>query len=158
MAPGQQPSDHPTVPGPIGGYRNAPVSDPAAPAAPAALPALPAGGAALVVDFGALTAAVTAAGSAAGHAQDAAVRLQNAAAGAELWGDDPGLGQPFGDAFAGSRQDLLDTVRELPKLLEGLADDLAAARRGFADAEDSATTLAQGFTPGGGTPGGGVRA
>ncbi|MFB7504704.1 hypothetical protein [Streptomyces broussonetiae] len=94
----------------------------------------------LVVDFSALMAAVKAAGAAAGKAQRAAADSQDAMArsGPTPWGDDPGLGQAFGDAFAQPRAGLVNTVQELPALLQQLADNLDASRRLFARAEDSA--------------------
>ncbi|MFI5635618.1 hypothetical protein ACIA8E_41125 [Streptomyces sp. NPDC051664] len=94
----------------------------------------------LVVDFGALAAAVEAARIAAGVAHRAAADVQAAVqrSGAAPWGDDPGLGQAFGGVFAGPRGDLVQTVLELPSVLDGLADSLDVTRRGFVRAEDEA--------------------
>ncbi|MGW2278865.1 hypothetical protein [Streptomyces sp. NPDC001770] len=137
------------VPGPVGGYRNVPVS---APSPDLTLPttpgAAPGGTGLLVVDFAALAAAVEAARTAADAAGRAAADVRAAVerSGAAPWGDDPGLGVGFGDVFAGPRDDLVQTVRELPAVLAGLADSLDAARRGFVRAEDEAEATASGLT------------
>ncbi|MEV6028357.1 hypothetical protein [Streptomyces sp. NPDC052036] len=97
-----------------------------------------------MVDFSALMAAVKAAEAAAGEAQRAAADSQDATArsGPTPWGDDPGLGQAFGDAFAQPRASLVNMVQELPTLFQQLADNLDATRRVFARAEDSAVEAA----------------
>ncbi|WP_327177588.1 hypothetical protein OG599_21410 [Streptomyces sp. NBC_01335] len=150
MSPGPSlPSQPAEVPAPVGGYRNVPVSapipDPTLPTAPGAAP----GGAGLLaVDFEALAAAIEAARAAADAAHRAAADVSDAVrrSGAAPWGDDPGLGVGFGDAFAGPRDDLVRTVQELPAVLAGLADSLDGARRRFVRAEDEAGAVASGLT------------
>lgn len=146
MPPGAVPPTQPAeVPGPAGGYRNAPVSAPTPVLPIPGIPAVPSARGTLVVDLDALTAAVKAAEIAAAGAQSLAHRVEAATqhSGSAPWGDDPGLGQAFGDAFAEPRTALVRTVRELPALLHGVADSLDATRRGFARAEDGALAEAQ---------------
>ncbi|MEU3710907.1 hypothetical protein [Streptomyces catenulae] len=140
MPPEHENAPHPTVPGPVGGYRNAPVAAPAPDLTPPVPPDPPDGAGLLAVDFTALLAAVKAAESAAGEAQRAAALADDATArsGPAPWGDDPGLGEAFGDAFAGPRADLVRTAHQLHLVLVRLADDLAATRGTFARAEDTA--------------------
>lgn len=132
------------VPGPAGGYRNAPVSAPTPELSVPPVPAMPGNTGTLAVDLGALAAAVKAAEIAAARAQRLAddVEATIQPSGPAPWGDDPGLGQAFGDTFTEPRTALVQTVRELPVLLHSLADSLDATRRGFAGAEDAALTSA----------------
>jgi hypothetical protein len=141
---GVSPNQSAEVPGAAGGYRNAPVSAPTQELLIPPVPAIPGNTGTLVVDLGALAAAVKVAEIAAARAQHLADDVEATAqrSGPAPWGDDPGLGQAFGDAFAESRITLVQTVRELPVLLHGLADSLDATRRGFADAEDAALSSA----------------
>ncbi|MGW7674260.1 hypothetical protein ACWGJX_45580 [Streptomyces sp. NPDC054775] len=148
VAPGTGfPSDPAEVPGPAGGYRNAPVSSPSPDLSLPVVPGLPGDAGLLVVDFGALAAAVEAARIAAGVARRAAADVQAAVqrSGGAPWGDDPGLGQAFGGVFAGPRGALAQTVEELPAVLDGLADALDVTRRGFVRAEDEALDAAVGL-------------
>ncbi|WP_399084009.1 hypothetical protein ACGH2B_03725 [Streptomyces sp. BBFR2] len=140
MPPEHGKESQPAVPGPAGGYRNAPVSAPSPDLTPPGPVDPPDGSGLLAVDFTALLAAVEAAGSAAGQAQLAAARADDATArsGPAPWGDDPALGQTFGAAFAAPRDDLIRTLRQLPVVLRNLADDLAATRATFGRAEDTA--------------------
>jgi hypothetical protein len=143
MPPGQENLKQPAVPGPAGGYRNAPVSAPSPSLPLPGLPPVPGGSGTLVVDLSALTAAVQAAEAAVGQAQRAAADAEDATSrsGAAPWGDDPGLGQAFGAVFAGPRTSLAETVRELPSLFEQLADNLEATQRGFAGAQNTAVDM-----------------
>jgi hypothetical protein len=145
MSPGPGlPSQPAEVPGPAGGYRNAPVSAPAPVLSLPTVPGVPGDAGTLRVDFGALAAAVEAARIAAGVAHRAEADVQAAVqrSGSAPWGDDPGLGQAFGDVFAGPRGDLVQTVLELPSVLDDLADSLDMTRRGFVRAEDDALSTA----------------
>ncbi|TSB21585.1 hypothetical protein [Streptomyces benahoarensis] len=140
MPPEHEKAPQSAVPGPAGGYRNAPVSAPAPDLTPPGPVTSPDGSGLLAVDFTALLAAIKAAESAAGEAQRAAAQADDATArsGPAPWGDDPGLGQAFGDAFAGPRADLVRTAHQLHLVLRQLADDLAATRGAFAHAEGTA--------------------
>ncbi len=136
----------PDVPGPTGGYRNAPTGDP--PYNGPALPSLPTLDGSLVVDF----ALVGKAGADAVHAADtmaAAWTALNSAAlfGAAPWGDDPALGQGFDQVFAQPRDDLLKAVQALPDTLRKLAVALGSAHGTLRKGDDTATELAQSFPP-----------
>ncbi|MFI6759093.1 type VII secretion target [Micromonospora sp. NPDC050417] len=136
----------PDVPGPVGGYRNAPVTAPGFDSpvpdglgGPLDLPGH------LVVDTEALDKAAAAAGEAADEAAGAARLVDSAVdrSGPTPWGDDPGLGQSFGSVFAEPRQALIKAMEELPEVLRDMADKLRQTSRTFVDVEDDATERAR---------------
>lgn len=132
----------PVVPGPVGGYRNAPVAAPGFDRSPPRLPGgPPALSGYLRVDTAALDKAVDAADEAADEA-DRAVHCVDSAlsrCGPTPWGDDPGLGQSFGSVFADPRHALAEAVETLPVILRGLANDLRRTSQAFTDVEEEAT-------------------
>ncbi|GAA1986635.1 hypothetical protein [Kitasatospora viridis] len=136
----------PDVPGPTGGYRNAPTADP--PYAGPPLPAVPALDGTLVVDFALVGRAATDAGKAADTMAGAWAALSSAALfGAAPWGDDPALGQGFDQVFAQPRDDLLKAVQALPDTLRKFADALGAAHGTLKNGDKAAEDLARSFPP-----------
>ncbi len=136
------------VPGPVGGYRNAPVT---APGFDSTVPNAPAGPPGLSdfvrVDANKLDKAVNVADEAATEA-DRAARWIDAAlgrSGPEPWGDDPSLGQSFGSVFAEPRQSLVHAIETLPTVLHGLVDQLQQTTKAFATANDHAAETMQSF-------------
>jgi len=125
----------PEIPGPVGGYRNAPVS---APGFPSTVPDIPGGPSALsgvvLVNIDALNRAVSVAADAASESTSDAQRVDSAVSrsGSAPWGDDPALGQSFGSAFAGPREALQQAMDTLPGVLGGLADTLRQTSQSFA--------------------------
>lgn len=141
----------PDVPGPTGGYRNAPTGVP--PYGGPAVPPVPSLDGTLVVDFALVGKAGADAGRAAEGMAAAWTALSSAALfGAAPWGDDPALGQGFDQVFAQPRDDLLKAVQALPDTLRKLADALGATRSTFERADEHATELAWTF-PGPGSGG-----
>jgi uncharacterized protein YukE len=131
------------VPGPAGGYRNAPVSAPSFTSTVPDFPGESSGlSGVLYVDPDALDRAVAVAADAADGAADDAQRLQGALdrSGPAPWGDDPGLGQSFGSAFAGPRDTLRQAMNTLPKVLGDLAGTLQQTRRAFTDVDGQTVT------------------
>ncbi|MDH6710141.1 hypothetical protein P3T27_006890 [Kitasatospora sp. MAA19] len=141
----------PDVPGPTGGYRNAPTGVPPYTGPP--VPPLPTLDGTLVVDFALLGKAGVDAGNAADSMSTAWTALSAAALfGAAPWGDDPALGQGFDQVFAQPRDDLLKAVQALPDTLKHLAEALGGAHSTFRSADEHATELAASFpsaVPGG---------
>ena len=137
------------VPGPVGGYRNAPVT---APGFDSAVPTTPGGPPALsgfvLVDAEKLDKAVNVADEAATEADHAARWMGDALgrSGPEPWGDDPSLGQSFGSVFAEQRQSLVHAVETLPVVLRGLVDQLQQTSMAFVAADGEAAATVQSFT------------
>jgi uncharacterized protein YukE len=131
----------PEVPGPVGGYRNAPVT---APAFTSSVPDLPGGppglSGLLFVDPDALERAAAVAANASSESGSDAQRLDSAVnrSGPAPWGDDPGLGLSFGSVFADPRHALLQAMDTLPGLLGDLADTLRQTSSTFTDADAEA--------------------
>jgi uncharacterized protein YukE len=131
----------PEVPGPVGGYRNAPVT---APGFTSTVPDLPGGpprlSGVLFVDTDELNRAAAVAADAASEAGRNAQRLDSVVSqsGPTAWGDDPGLGQSFGSVFANPRHALLQAMDTLPEVLGDLADTLRQTSRTFAAADAEA--------------------
>ncbi|MGW0855748.1 hypothetical protein [Streptomyces sp. NPDC002690] len=93
----------------------------------------PSGGDPLVVDFGELARAITEAEEAAEAAHDIAERLTGAVgrSGRAPWGDDPALGQTFGNLFAEPRDALVRCAQELPEVFRNVAEKLGSVGAGF---------------------------
>lgn len=144
--PSDSTAPRPAVPGPVGGYRNAPVT---APGFDSAVPKTPGGPPALsgfvLVDADKLDKAVNVANEAASEAHRAE-RWMDAAlgrSGPEPWGDDPSLGQSFGSVFAEPRQTLVHAIETLPPVLHGLVNQLQQTSSAFAAANDEAAAAVQ---------------
>ncbi|WP_142392670.1 hypothetical protein [Mycobacterium sp. 3519A] len=128
------------VPGPVGGYRNAPVSAPGFTSTVPNLPGGPPGLSGVFVDTDALNRAAAVAADAASEAGSDAQRLDSAVnrSGPAPWGDDPGLGQSFGSVFADPRHSLVQAIDALPEVLGDLADTLRQTSATFAEADGDA--------------------
>ena len=138
---GDAPTPGPEVPGPVGGYRNAPVTGPGFTSTVPDLPGGPPGlSGVLFVDTDALNRAAAVAADAASEAGSDAQRLDSALnrSGPAPWGDDPGLGQGFGSVFADPRHALLQAVDTLPGVLGELADTLRQTSRTFTEGDAGA--------------------
>ncbi|MGC0314699.1 hypothetical protein [Kitasatospora acidiphila] len=136
----------PDVPGPTGGYRNAPTGDP--PYNGSTPPALPTLDGTLVVDFAQVGKAGIDASNAADTMAAAWTTLSSAALfGAAPWGDDPALGQGFDQVFAQPRDDLLKAVQALPDTLRKFAEALGAAHSTLENGDEKTNELAQSFPP-----------
>jgi hypothetical protein len=132
----------PDVPGPTGGYRNAPTGAP--PYNGPSLPTLPTLDNTLVVDFALIGKAGIDASNAADTASSAWTALSAAALfGAAPWGDDAALGQAFDQNFAQPRDDLLKALQALPDTLKHLADALGGAHATLKSGDEQAKDLAQ---------------
>jgi uncharacterized protein YukE len=136
-----RPTPGPEIPGPVGGYRNAPVTAPGFTSTVPDVPGGPPGLSGVVfVDIDALNQAVTVAADAASEAASDAQRVDSAVnrSGPAPWGNDPGLGQSFGSVFADPRQALQQAMDTLPGVLSGLADTLRQTSQTFAAADAEA--------------------
>ncbi|HET6500298.1 MAG TPA: hypothetical protein VFG87_05985 [Amycolatopsis sp.] len=138
----------PEVPGPAGGYRNAPVTAPGFDSPVPDIPGPPDLTGVLSVDTASLDKAVVVAGEAAGEAAGAAQRMESAMDSSPTppWGDDPGLGQSFGSVFAEPRQALAQALKTVPEVLRELGEALQQTSRTFADTDDETFDLARSFT------------
>ena len=136
----------PVIPGPVGGYRNAPVGAPGFDSsAPEIIDGPPELNGAVYVDVVALNKAFVFASMVADRAEGAARLVEGAVqrSGPAPWGDDPGLGQSFGLVFAEPRQALVSTIGKLAVVLQEVAEKLEQTKQVFADAEAEANVTAR---------------